>query len=146
MPETGGSKLYTADVLALAVSLSGYPIGANLPFRGEARSRACGSTLELGLALDEDLRIARVGMAVKACAIGQAAAALFAASAAGRTAGEIDQSVAAIEAWLGGDGPDPDWPGFAVLAGAQAYPARHGAILLPWKAAQAALGKPHDAG
>ena len=146
MPETGSSKLYTPDVLALAVSLAAYPLAPDLPLRGEARARACGSTLDLGLALDDDRRISRVGLAVRACAIGQAAAALFAASAAGRTAVGIEQSVAAIEAWLGGDGPDPDWPGFAVLAGAQAYPARHGAILLPWKAAQAALGKPHDAG
>lgn len=142
MPGAGGSKLYTSEVLALAVSLAAYPLGQDLPLRGEARSRACGSTLELGLALDAAGGIVRSGIAVKACAIGQAAAALFAASAAGHTAASINRSLAAIEAWLGADGPAPDWPGFEILGAARDYPARHGAILLPWKAAQAALGKP----
>ena len=61
MPDAGGSKLYTPEVLALAVSLAAYPLSPDLPLRGSARSRACGSTLELGLATDGDGCIARIG-------------------------------------------------------------------------------------
>lgn len=150
MSATGGSKLYTPDVLALAVSLAAYPLTPDLPLCGEARSRACGSTLDLGLALagvgDDPGTIARIGMAVKACAIGQASAALFASSAIGRSPEQIDRALTEIEAWLGSAGPAPHWPGVEALAEARAYPARHGAILLPWKAAQAALGKGGSAG
>lgn len=145
MPMAGAPKLYTPDVLALAVTLADYPLVAGLPVLGEARSRACGSTLALGLALDHTGRIARVGLAVRACAIGQAAAALFAGAAKGRTADEVDAALGRIEGWLEGDGPVPDWPGLGTIAAARDYPARHGAILLPWKAAQAALGKARTA-
>lgn len=146
MTAAGGSRLYTPEVLALAVSLAQYPPGPDLPLRGSARSRACGSTLDLGLRLDGGQRIAGLGLEVKACAIGQAAAALFASAAQGRAASDIDAAHDALVAWLSGEGPMPEWPGLAVLEQAQAYPARHGAILLPWKAAQAALGKANTTG
>ncbi|QYU66279.1 hypothetical protein J4558_14920 [Leptolyngbya sp. 15MV] len=48
---------------------------------------------------------------------------------------------AGIALWLSGAGPRPDWPGLELLEPARAYPARHAAILLPWKAALAALNK-----
>jgi len=44
-----------------------------------------------------------------------------------------------MAAWLGGAGQMPDWPGLAAIAAARDYPARHGAILLPWRAALDAL-------
>ena len=145
MPEPGSQKLYTPDVLALAVSLAAFPLTPDFTVRGEARSRTCGGTLELGLALDKAGRIAQLGLAVKACAIGQAAAALFAAGAAGQSRATVEEALAQIEHWLGGEGDGPVWPGIERLTQARAYPARHGAILLPWKAAQAALGNSHSA-
>jgi hypothetical protein len=33
----------------------------------------------------------------------------------------------------------PDWPGVEAIAAARDYPARHGAIMLPWTAARDAL-------
>jgi hypothetical protein len=36
----------------------------------------------------------------------------------------------------------PDWPGIALLRRARDYPGRHGAILLAWDAALAALAEP----
>jgi NifU-like protein involved in Fe-S cluster formation len=85
-------------------------------------------------------------MAVRACAVGQASAAIFARHAAGRSAQQISQSLTELEAWLAHDGELPDWPGLAVLEPARAYPARHGAMLLPWKAAVAALSSTAPAG
>lgn len=146
MPGAGSQKLYTPDVLALAVSLSAFPLTPDFTVRGEARSRACGSTLELGLSLGPDGLIERVGLAVKACAIGQAAAALFASGVIGRSLADVAGVHGGIGAWLAGEGAVPEWPGFGALEQARAYPARHGAILLPWTAAQAALGKADTTG
>jgi NifU-like protein involved in Fe-S cluster formation len=78
-------------------------------------------------------------MRVHACAVGQAAAAIFAGAAVGRNQPEIEQALAQMAAWVAGEGAIPDWPGIEAIAAASAYPARHGAMLLPWQAAQAAL-------
>jgi NifU-like protein involved in Fe-S cluster formation len=130
--------LYTPQVLALATSLARFPLDEALMLRGTARSPTCGSTIELGLALDRQGAIERVGLRAHACAIGQAAAAIFAESASGRDALALRAAEAEVGSWLEG-GALPDWPNFDAIAVARSYPARHGAILLPWKAALAAL-------
>ena len=132
------AALYTPEVLALATSLANHALDADLPLRGSARSSTCGSTLALGLALDRQGRIDRIGLRAHACAIGQAAAAIFAGAALGRTCTELAAALAGMEAWLAG-GTIPDWPGLEAIAAARDYPARHGAILLAWRAALDAL-------
>ena len=140
------ARLYTPELLALAVELAKWPRLGDAALQGEARSPTCGSTLAMDLELDEAGRIERLGMAVRACAVGQAAAAIFAGHASGRDAGQIGETLAGLEVWLAGDGPIPDWPGLAPIEPARAYAARHGAMLLPWKAALAALSSTADAG
>ena len=130
------AALYTPEVLALATQLAQYPLADDLPLRGRARSQSCGSTLELGLALDKN-RIGRLGLRSHACAIGQAAAAIFAEAALGRSREEIAEAEGQLAAWLSG-GELPAWPGIAAIARAADYPARHGAVLLPWRAALSA--------
>ena len=132
-------KLYTAQVLALATDLAAYPWDDALPLHGTARSRSCGSTLTLGLALDPKDRIIGIGLRAHACAIGQAAAAVFAGAAVGRDGDSIRQTSRDITAWLAGEGAIPDWPGLDAIAAARAYPGRHGAILLAWQAASDVL-------
>lgn len=133
-------RLYTPEVLAATVELARFPLSGNFPLCGEARSASCGSRLELGLALDGAGRIAQVGIAARACAIGQASAAVFAQGAAGQSAHEVVEAHDAIARWLAGDGAMPDWPRLSLVAPAAAYPARHGAMLLAWTAAARALG------
>ncbi|MFZ5744160.1 MAG: iron-sulfur cluster assembly scaffold protein [Pseudomonadota bacterium] len=133
------ATLYTREVLALATSLSQWPHDPDLPLSGTARSATCGSTVSLSLATDPAGAIARVGLKAQACAIGQASAALFAASAAGRDADNLAAALEAIRHWLKEGAELPDWPGFATIAPARDYPARHGAILLAWQAALEAL-------
>ena len=133
---SGAAALYTPAILELATSLTRFPLDPDLPLRGSARSKSCGSTLELGLALGDQGEIERLGMRTQACAIGQAAAAIFAQAAMGRTASDIAQALHDIRAWLTDNGALPDWPGFALLEPARAFPARHGAILLAWQAAR----------
>ena len=140
---TGAAALYTPTVLALATQLAAWPWDEALPLQGSARSKSCGSTLALGLATDADGRITGIGMKAQACAIGQAAAAIFAKGAGGQDGAGIAHAESAIRAWLSGSGALPDWPGFAELAAARAYPARHGAILLAWQAARELLPTGH---
>jgi NifU-like protein involved in Fe-S cluster formation len=135
------SKLYTPDVLALTTALAAFPLVDALPLRAEARSRTCGSSIALGLALDAQGLVSEVGMTVSACAIGQASAALLAQSVTGRAPGHITRTAEALEDWLAGGDELPDWPGIAALAAARDHPGRHGALLLPWKAACEALSQ-----
>ena len=132
------AQLYNAQVLGLATSLAAYPLSADLPLRGSARSATCGSMIELGLDCDSTGEITRVGLRARACAIGQAAAAIFAAAAPGTDKARVAASLAEIEQWLAG-GALPAWPGFDAITPARTYPARHGAILLSWRAALVAL-------
>ncbi|HEX4849034.1 MAG TPA: iron-sulfur cluster assembly scaffold protein [Novosphingobium sp.] len=133
------ARLYTPDVLGLATALARYPLDDGLRFRGQSRSQTCGSSIDLGLDLDSEGRICRVGLRAHACAIGQAAAAIFCQAAIGRTRTELGQACGAIEAWLAGKSDLPAWPGLAAIAAARDFPARHGAITLAWKAGIEAL-------
>ena len=138
----GADKLYTPELLALAVALADYPADPSLPLHGQARSKSCGSTLAADIGLDAAGRIETLGLRVRACAVGQAAAAIFARAAPGRGGDEIGATHAALLEWLAGTGPLPDWPGLAAIAPAREFPARHGAIMLPWSAALDALSSP----
>ncbi|SFF94063.1 hypothetical protein SAMN05518801_10414 [Novosphingobium sp. CF614] len=131
--------LYTSDVLGLAVGLARFPLTDDLPLRAEARSKSCGSTITLGLATAPDRTIAKIGVRSQACAIGQAAAAIFAQGAPGRSIDEIHAAGTAIASWLAGASELPDWPGLSAIAAARDYPARHGAVMLPWNAAMQVL-------
>jgi NifU-like protein involved in Fe-S cluster formation len=136
---SSAERLYTPELLGLAVELSDIPLRDDLPLRGAAKSRSCGSTLDIALAVGDDGRLTGIGMRVRACAVGQAAAAIFARSAIGSTADEIAAAGDAIAGWLADGGELPGWPGLDMLAAARDYPGRHGAIMLPWNAARDAL-------
>ena len=131
--------LYSPEILAAAVGLAEFPLDPALPLHGEARSRSCGSSLKLALSCDEQGRIARIGCRAQACAVGQAAAQIFAIAAPGHSAEQIASTRTELAQWLTGDGPAPNWRGIVLLDAARDYPARHGAILLAWDAALVAL-------
>ncbi len=133
--------LYNRDILALAVGSVDFPPLGDARHRASARAPLCGSAIILDIDADDDGRVTGVGMHVEACALGQASATLLARHAAGRTLAEITAARDAIAGWFAGEGDLPDWPGFDLLEAARDYPARHGAILLPFDAAVAALGE-----
>jgi NifU-like protein involved in Fe-S cluster formation len=142
MNARGGAVLYTPEILALAVELANFPLDRTHTLRGEAHSRICGSRVALSLDLNQIGRIEAIGAQVTACAIGQASGAIFLRSALGQDAAAIAAAAEEIEAWLAGGDALPSWPGVEALAAARAFPGRHGAILLPWRAALAALSNP----
>lgn len=135
------SKLYSPELLALATGLAEFPLTGDLPLRAEARSRTCGSVIAIGLALDNHGLVSGIGMKISACAIGQASAALLAQWVRGNNPGLVRLTSDALAQWLAGEGELPQWPGIAALAPARNHPGRHGALLLPWKAAREALSQ-----
>ncbi len=134
------APLYNRDILALAVASADFPPLIDAALTADARAPLCGSRIDLNLDCDAAGQVTRVGMKVEACALGQAAATLFARHADGRSLADISAMRTAIADWFGGGSDVPDWPGFMLLAPARDFPARHGAILLPFDAAIKALG------
>lgn len=139
------ATLYNRDILSLAVATADFPPLDAARHRVSARAPLCGSAIILDLDTDADGRVTGAGLHVEACALGQASAALLARHAPGQRLAEIRAARDAIAAWFRGEGEAPAWPGFDLLAAARDYPARHGAILLPFDAAVAALEDRADA-
>jgi NifU-like protein involved in Fe-S cluster formation len=142
------AALYTRDILRLASAIPHLGRLAARQASVEQRSPVCGSRVAVDVELDGEGRVAALGQEVKACALGQASAALMGAHALGRTAAELEAARDTLAAWLAGTREDPGgWPGLEALAPARAYPARHAAILLAFSAAAeaAALAARADA-
>jgi NifU-like protein involved in Fe-S cluster formation len=133
------SALYSRDILRLAAAIPHLGRLAQPQGSAERTSKLCGSRVAVDVVLDSEGRIAALGQEVKACALGQASAALLAADAVGRNEGDLAEAHDALAAWLRGERGTPGtWPGLAVFETARAFPARHAAILLPFEAAAAA--------
>ena len=102
-------------------------------------SPLCGSRVTIDIGVDEAGRVAALGQEVRACALGQAAAALLGEHAVGRSAGELRAAHRDLAAFLTGARDAPgDWPGLDVFAAARPVTARHASILLAFDAAAAA--------
>lgn len=128
------APLYNTEILRLAASTTAF---ARLPApmaSVERRSPVCGSRVTVDIAMQGG-RVSEVGMLVRACALGQASAALFARHAIGRTAAQLEDARATLAAWLAGEGAAPDWPGLTVFEPARAHSARHASIRLAFEAA-----------
>lgn len=131
--------LYNRDILRLAASIPHLGRLDGAQASSERRAPLCGSRVIVDIILDEAGRVAAIGQEVKACALGQASAALMGQSVVGRSAVELAAVRDALAAFLAGQRSGPsDWPGIEVLAVARDYPARHGAILLPFEAVEEA--------
>lgn len=137
------AKLYTPNLLALSTRLADFPLDKDFAHQAEGRSRTCGSTIELGVDLDGDGRVSRLGMQISACAVGQSSAAIMALGARGCLPSELTSTKEAIGVWLKADGPDdfdlPNWPQLAALKPAWEHKGRHSALLLAWTAITQAL-------
>ena len=135
-------KLYSGRILQLA---------GDVPFtdRLEApqatmrkRSPLCGSTVTVDVTL-EDGRITAFGQDVKACALGQAAAAVLGHAVMGRTRAEVETGRDQLRAMLKSGGPVPDAPfdGLEALRPAADFKNRHASILLAFDATVDAMAE-----
>lgn len=133
-------KLYSGRILALAAAI---PHLGRLPApQGTARKRSplCGSTVTVDVTL-EGGRVAAFAQDVKACALGQAAAAVVGGAILGRTRGEVERARDQLRAMLTAGGPVPEAPfeGLEVLLPARDFRNRHASIMLALDAAAEAM-------
>ena len=138
--ETDLIKLYSQRILALTTQM---PLTERLEAPdATVRRRAplCGSTVTVDVTL-EDGRVTGYGQDVKACALGQAAAAIVGGAVIGRDRGELCRARDELRAMLAQDGPVPEAPfeGFEVLQPAREYRNRHASILLAIEAVTQAV-------
>lgn len=129
-------RLYSGRILALAAAI---PHLGRLPApQGSARKRSplCGSTLTADVVL-KDGRVAEFAQEVRACALGQASAAIAGGAMIGRSLEELRTARDALAAMLKEGGPVPAAPfdGYEVLLPARDYRNRHASILLALEAA-----------
>ncbi|MCC5985432.1 MAG: iron-sulfur cluster assembly scaffold protein [Rhodobacteraceae bacterium] len=135
-------KLYSGRILALASDIPHLGRLAHPQASVKRRSPLCGSTVTVDLDM-ADGRVSRFGQEVKACALGQAAAAVLGGAVMGRTRAELEAARDALRTMLKSGGPVPGAPfdGFEVLEPAREYRNRHASILLAVEAAAEAAAE-----
>ena len=134
------SPLYTTEILRLAATLREPCALEREDGKAELRSPTCGSRISVSVQLDEDRRVRVISQQVHACAFGQASAALVQQHAIGRAHEEVAEALVTISRWLAEEQEEAGaWPGIAALHPARERKARHGAILLPFRALLAAI-------
>lgn len=143
-------RLYSGRILSLAADIP--HLGRLSAPQGSARRRSplCGSTVTADVTLAGG-RVAAFGQDVKACALGQAAAAVVGGAVIGQSPAELAAARDALRAMLTEAGPVPPAPfgGFEALLPARDFRNRHASILLAIEAAaeaaDAAAAQPGNA-
>ena len=140
--ETDLIKLYSGRILELAADIPHNERLAQPQATVRKRSPLCGSTVTVDV-VAKDGRVSEFGQDVKACALGQAAAAVVGGAIIGCTQAQIEEARDALKAMLKEDGPTPPKPfdGFEVLRPARDYKNRHASILLSIEAAAEAMAE-----
>lgn len=128
-------KLYSGRILALAADIP--HLGRLEAAQGSAKRRSplCGSTVTVDVVIEAG-RVAAFAQDVKACALGQASAAILGGVVLGRSLPELQAARDALRAMLKEAGPVPGAPfdGYEVLIPAREYKNRHASVLLALEA------------
>ena len=140
--ETDLIKLYSGRILALAADMPRTSRLDNPTATAKRRAPLCGSTVTVDVLL-QDGKITDYAQDVKACALGQAAAAIVGKNIVGLSVDQVQAGRDALFAMLKHDGPAPAAP-FAeleVLQPAKDYKNRHASIMLAFDATLDALAE-----
>jgi NifU-like protein involved in Fe-S cluster formation len=132
--------LYSAQLLKLAANLPRSGRLAEPEASAEKVSKLCGSRVIVDVALAEG-RVADFAQEVKACALGQAAAAVLGAHVIGASLEELELARDQFRAMLkeGAPAPEGRFAELSMLAPVKDYPARHASTLLAFEAAAEAV-------
>ena len=133
-------ELYSAKLLRLAATLPHAGRLAAPDGTAEKVAKLCGSRVVVDVAIEGD-RVVDFAQDVKACALGQASAAVLGAQVIGASLAEIEMARDAFRAMLkaGGEPPEGRFSDLSMLAPVKDYPARHASTLLAFEAAAAAV-------
>jgi NifU-like protein involved in Fe-S cluster formation len=127
--------LYSAKVLTLAANMPRAGRLAAPQASSEKVSRLCGSRIVVDVVM-ADGRVADFAQDVKACALGQASAAVLGAHVIGASLVELESARDALKAMLKSGGPAPEgrFGDLQALAVVKDYPARHTSTMLAFEA------------
>lgn len=133
-------KLYSTRILALAADMPHTTRLDEPDATVKKRSPLCGSAVTVDVSV-HDGRVSAFGQDVKACALGQAAAAVTGNAVIGCSLDDVIAARKALTDMLKSDGPVPAAPfdGFEVLEPARAFKNRHASILLAIEATAEAM-------
>ncbi len=136
------SDIYNQRILELAGNIPRLGRLDKPQATARVHSKLCGSTIVADVSMI-DGRVSDFAQDVKACALGQAAAAIVARHVLGATASELRAVRDQVRAMLKSGGPPPEgeWEDAAVLAPVRDYKARHASTLLSFEAAAQAAGE-----
>lgn len=140
MSDTDLIQLYSNQILALASSIPHLGVLDAPDGEAKARSPLCGSSVSVTVTV-KDAAIDGFAQNVKACALGQASAAILGRVVKGMTRADLQAGRDQLNAMLAKAGPTPAAPfeGYEVLAPARDFKNRHASILLPFDATLAAF-------
>lgn len=128
--------LYNTAILRLAASIPHQERLAVPQASVQRVSPVCGSRVTVDLDLDAEGCVSRFGQEVRACALGQASAAIMGSHILGKTTAELIATRDHLAAFLKNDAETPgDWPGLELFAPARPHKGRHGSIRLAFEAA-----------
>ena len=139
-------KLYSGQILALAADIPHLGRLTAPQATSRKRSPLCGSTVTVDVRVEQG-RVTGFAQDVKACALGQAAAAVLGQAVIGRSLAELEAARDGLAAMLkdGAAPPAPPFQGFQILIPARDYKNRHASILLALDAACEAVAMAQDA-
>ena len=130
------NELYSGGILDAAAAIPEVRRLAHPQASAKRVSRVCGSEIEVDLSLD-DGRVAEFGLEARACALGQAAAALVARNIIGADIAGLYRLRDEMRAMLKENGPPPTgerWTELAILEPIRDYPQRHASTMLVFDA------------
>jgi NifU-like protein involved in Fe-S cluster formation len=135
--------LYSAKVLALAANMPRAGRLAAPQASSEKVSKLCGSRVTVDVVLDGAGRVSDFAQDVKACALGQASAAVLGENVIGASVAELQAARDSLKAMLkdGGAAPQGRFSDLRALAVVKDYPARHASTLLAFEAVVEAATK-----
>ena len=127
--------LYSARILKLAANMPRAGRLAAPDASSEKVSRLCGSRVVVDVAM-ADGRVVDFAQDVRACALGQAAAAILGENVMGASTDELAQGRDQLRAMLktGAAPPQGRFADLAVLEQVREFPARHASTLLAFEA------------
>jgi NifU-like protein involved in Fe-S cluster formation len=128
-------ELYSTSILRLAANMPRAGRLAAPDGSAEKVAKLCGSRITVDVVLKDGV-IADFAQDVKACALGQAAAAVLGAHVIGATCEEIAVARDAFRAMLKSGGPPPTgrFSDLSMLEPVKDYPQRHASSLLAFEA------------
>ena len=132
--------LYSARILKLVAEIPHAGRLAAPDASSEKVAKLCGSRIIVDVAV-KDGKVSDFAQEVRACALGQASAAVLGAHVIGAGLDEIEMARNALRDMLKAGGPPPEgrFAELAVLETVKDYPARHASTLLAFEAAAEAV-------